>query len=126
MFIFSRPSAAFKANAFFLLVGAAAIAAGAMAAALRYGLIEYEAIRDFCAAASASWPCEARGVMIVALMNTPALGLAALALGLLALFGNCRVLTVAAVVTGALGLILYNAGLGACGLLLGALRAIRA
>lgn len=115
-----------KNNAFLLIVLAAAVAAGAMAAALRYGLIEYEAAHGFCATAAASWPCEVRHVVIVALMHTPALGLVALGLGFLAMFGNNRALIVAAVVTGALGLILYNVGLGACGLLLGALRAVRA
>jgi hypothetical protein len=109
---------------FRIAVLASAIAAGAAGAAVRYGLIEFKAIHDICAA-DVSAPCQVRSHVMFALMHTPALGLLALGLGFLALFGERRALVIAAIVTGALGLFLYNAGLGACGLLLGALRAVR-
>ncbi len=92
---------------------------------MRYGIIEYKAVQNVCATTPALWPCEVRNLVIVTLMTTPALGLVALALGFLALFGNRRGLVGGAVVTGVLGLFLYNVELGACGLLLGALRAVR-
>lgn len=102
-----------------------AIAAGMTGAAVRYGIIQYRVVHDVCAAAEHSTLCQIRSQVIVTLMNTPALGLLAVALGGLALFGNRRSLVIAAIVTGALSLFLYNTGLGACGLLLGALRAVR-
>lgn len=108
-----------------VIVLTSAIAAGVAGASARYGIFEFKAIHDICGAAGASGLCAARSQIIVALMHTPALGLLALAFGFLALSGNGRALVVAAVVTGALGLFLYNTGLGACGLLLGALRAVR-
>lgn len=108
-----------------MIVLAAAVAAGVAGAVLRYGLIEYKPVHNFCVAAAASRPCGVRSLVIVSLMNTPALGLLALALGLFALMANRRAVAIAAVVTGALGLLLYNTGLGACGLLLGALQAVR-
>jgi hypothetical protein len=113
-----------RAVSFPFAVVASALAAGAAGAALRYGIVEYQAIHDMCAA-SASLACRARSQVIVGLMHTPALGLLALALGILALFGNRRALVIAAVVAGGFGLFLYNTELGACGLLLGALRAVR-
>lgn len=103
---------------------ASAIAAGAVGAAVRYGVIEFKAIHDICAA-DVSVPCRIRSHVIVTLMDTPALGLLALGLGFLALFGDRRALVIAAIMTGALGLLLYNAELAACGLLLAALRAVR-
>ncbi len=103
---------------------ASAIAAGAAGAAVRYGLIEFKAIHDLCDA-DVSAPCQVRSHVIVALMDTPALGLLALGLGFLALFGDRRALVIAAIVTGALGLFLYNTGLAACGLLLASLRVVR-
>lgn len=112
-------------TSFSAVVVASAIAAGVTGAAVRYGVIEYKAAHNFCATAAVSWPCEVRTLVIVSLMNTPALGLLALVLGVIALFGDRRGLAIAAAVTGALGLILYNTELGACGLLLGALRAVR-
>lgn len=110
-----------KTLSFRISVLAAAVAAGA---AVRYGLIEFKAIRDFCAA-DMSAPCQLRSHVMIALMDTPALGLLALGLGFLALFGDRRALVIAAIVTGGFGLFLYNTGLAACGLLLGALRAVR-
>lgn len=104
---------------------ASAVAAGVVGAAVRYGVIEYKAVHNLCAADTVSWLCEVRSLVIVTLMNTPALGLLALSLGLVSLFGNRRALIIPALVTGALGLFLYNTGLGACGLLLGALHAVR-
>jgi len=112
-------------TSFSAVVFASFFAAGLTGAAVRYGIIEYKAAHNFCASSTVSMLCEVRSVVIVTLMNTPVLGLVALALGCLAVFGNGRALVVAAVVTGTLGLTLYNAGLGACGLLLGALRALR-
>lgn len=112
-------------RSFPVVVLISAIMAGAAGAALRHGLIEFKAVHNICAAASSSWLCEIRSHIIITLMNTPALGLLALALGFFALFGNRRTLVIGAVVTGALGLFLYNAGLGACGLLMGALRTVR-
>ncbi len=101
---------------------ASALAAGA---AVRYGVIEYKAVHNLCVADTVSWPCEVRSLVIVTLMNTPALGLLALSLGLVSLLGNRRALIIPALVSGALGLFLYNTELGACGLLLGALHAVR-
>jgi len=112
-------------RSFPVVVLTSALLAGAAGAALRHGLIEFKAVHNICAAASGSWLCDVRSQIIVTLMNTHALGLLALALGFFALFGNRRTLVIGAIVTGALGLFLYNAGLGACGLLMGALRAVR-
>jgi hypothetical protein len=103
----------------------AAVAAGVVGAAVRYGVIEYKAVHNLCVGGTGAWPCEVRSLIIVTLMNTPALGLLALSLGLVSLLGNQRALIVPALVTGALGLFLYNTELGACGLLLGALHAVR-
>lgn len=104
---------------------ASAVAAGVVGAAVRYGVIEYKGVHNLCVADTVSWPCEVRSLVIVTLMNTPALGLLALSLGLVSLLGNRRALIIPALVSGALGLFLYNTELGACGLLLGALHAVR-
>lgn len=93
-------------------------AAVAASAALRYGLMESDALHGVCAAASDDWRCAARRYA-PQLFIDQRIGWLALASGALAMATRIPALTALAVVSGGAGLILYSADYAAAGLLLG-------
>jgi hypothetical protein len=113
----------------------------AAAVALRYGLIEPEALGLVCRAVQAPWWCLPRETIILA-FHSDALGLVSLACGVAAhvpwrSFGGAgpqrlwadldrpRLHAGLALGVGAAGLVLYNASLAAVGFTLGLIRAVR-
>lgn len=96
-----------------------AFAAAALAAiALRYGLMESDALHAVCASANEDWRCDVRR-WAPQLFIQHRIGWLALAAGVLALPTGNRLLANIAVVGGAAGLVLYSADYAAAGLLLG-------
>ncbi|MDP3874163.1 MAG: hypothetical protein Q8Q80_16010 [Methyloversatilis sp.] len=93
-------------------------AAVAASAALRYGLMESDALHGLCAATSDDWRCAARRYA-PQLFIDQRIGWLALASGALAVATRIPALTALAVVSGGAGLILYSADYAAAGLLLG-------
>lgn len=98
----------------------AVAAAFALAAAIRYAVIEPEAIAHLCESHDAPWWCVVRAGA-VAVFATHAPGIAALAAGVVATFSRRSSWALAAACLGAAGLALYAAGTGAIGFLLGVL-----
>ncbi|MFN0042133.1 MAG: hypothetical protein ACKVSF_02845 [Alphaproteobacteria bacterium] len=107
---------------FAALAGAALAAASALA--LRYLFIEPAAMGQVCLVSPAPWWCPLRDFVVRA-FRAEGFGFLALAMAGVALFLPGRVWGVLAVFAGVFGLVLYNAGLGAVGLLVGLLRLIR-
>ena len=108
-------------------VGAAvsiAIAA-AVAALLRFYVVEPEEMAHLCGAAGAPWWCAVRAAVIAA-FATHALGVAAVAAGGIAIATRWSGAALAAACLGVAGLVLYAVEAGAIGFLLGALALARA
>lgn len=105
-----------------LRVGTGLLAALALAiavsAGLRYGLMESDLLHGLCASATGDWRCTVRQWAPQLFMHER-IGLAALALGVLALITRLRPLAALAVLAGGAGLVLYAADFAAVGLLLG-------
>lgn len=96
-----------------------ALSAAALAAiALRYGLMESDALHAVCASANEDWRCYIRR-WAPQLFIQHRIGWLALAAGLLAMPTGSRLLANIAVIGGAAGLVLYSADHAAAGLLLG-------
>lgn len=93
-------------------------AAVAASAALRYGLMESDALHNLCAAANGDWRCAARR-HAPQLFIDQRIGWLALSAGALAMATRIPVLAAVAVVSGGAGLILYSADYAAAGLLFG-------
>lgn len=113
-----------KAVPFLLLALGCAATAAAAAMAIRVWLLEVPAIGWRCAEAGAPGWCGLYAGFGW-LIRGEALGLAAAALAVFALFGSSRWAVAAAAAAGAAALVLYNAELGAAALLFAALRAVR-
>lgn len=111
-------------TSFRLVAALTAAAAIGVAAALRYGFIEPQALNEACWAAISPWWCKPRQGLAL-LIDYQALGWASLVAAGLALTVGGRGLVLGAIASGGLGVILYNADLAAVGLVLGAVRAIR-
>lgn len=90
----------------------------ALSAGLRYGLMESDLLHGLCADTTDDWRCAVRQWAPQLFMHER-VGLAALALGVLALLTRLRPLAALAVLAGGAGLVLYAADLAAVGLLLG-------
>ncbi len=105
-----------------LRVGAGLLAALALAiavsAGLRYGLMESDLLHGLCAGSTDDWRCAVRQWAPQLFMHER-IGLAALALGVLALITRLRPLAALAVLAGGAGLVLYAADFAAVSLLLG-------
>lgn len=99
-----------------LIVAFAAVVAASVA--LRYGLMESDALHGLCAAASDDWRCAARRY-VPQLFIDQRIGWLALVAGALAMATRIPALAAAAVISGGAGLILYSADYAAAGLLLG-------
>ena len=104
-----------------LILGGVALA---VALVTRYVWIESTEIGLSCAAVPAPWWCEPR-YLIIRFHQENGWGLIALAAGLITLLTRWYWLALVALVVGMLGLVLYNAGLAAVGLLLALLLIVR-
>lgn len=102
----------------------AAVLALASGAAIRYGIIEPPQLGWTCQADGSPWWCLPREALILSL-QAGVLGWCGVVAGLASLLGGGRVVCGVAVICGAASLLLYGAGAGAVGLLLGLLRAFR-
>jgi hypothetical protein len=116
-----RPGLSHRAWLVPLLLGAAALTA---ALVTRYVWIESTEIGLACAPLPAPWWCEARFLLIMVHQHD-GWGLAALATGILALLTRWYPLALLALVVGLMGLVLYNTGLAAVGLLAASLLILR-
>jgi hypothetical protein len=99
--------------------------AAAVAAVLRFQVVEPEALAHLCGAAAAPWWCTLRAA-VVAAFASQALAIAAVAAGVLAIVTRRAGAAIAAACLGAAGLVLYAVEAGAIGFLLGALALARA
>ena len=104
-----------------LIVGGAALG---LALVTRYVWIESTEIGLSCGVASPPWWCELRYV-VIRTHQLDGWGLVALGAGLLSLLTRWYPLALLALVVGLIGLVLYNTGLAAVGLLAGLLLIIR-
>lgn len=109
-----------------VVAASVAVLAGAMA--LRYGVIEPREIGAACQVGLGPWWCGLRAAVVV-VFQSGLLGGGSLILAVVALAAGDRALgrvaAVAAIMTGAAGLVLYNAGVASAGLLLGLITAAR-
>lgn len=111
--------------AFVTRQGVLALAALAVALAIRYLVIQRPELGWACQTADgAPWWCPLRKGLIAAL-DFGALGWISLVAGVCALAGAGRRVTNTAMLTGAAGLVLSAAGASAAGLILGTLRSLR-
>lgn len=95
-----------------------------LASWVRHALVEHEPVAAACDAGQAGAACALRALAIVAFQDQR-LGLAACALGVLALLWGNRGLALAGLATGGAGLVLYAAGPSAPAVLLSALAWLR-
>jgi hypothetical protein len=116
-----RPGAAWKGWLVPLILGGGALA---LALVTRYVWIESTEIGLSCAAAPAPWWCEPRYV-VIRIHQLDGWGMVALAAGLSSLLTRWYWLALVALVVGMIGLVLYNTGLAAVGLLAGLLLILR-
>ena len=99
--------------------------AAAVAAVLRFQVVEPEALAHLCGAAAAPWWCTLRAA-VVAAFASHALAIGSVAAGVLAIVTRRAGAAIAAACLGAAGLVLYAVEAGAIGFLLGALALARA
>lgn len=99
--------------------------AGAVAALVRFQIVEPEDMAHLCSAAAAPWWCTLRTAVIAA-FGSPVLAIAAVAAGVLAIVTHRPGAAIAAACLGVAGLALYAVEAGAIGFLLGALALVRA
>jgi hypothetical protein len=97
----------------------------ALALAVRFLVIEPRGIGIACLGEPAPWWCGPRDI-VVAISSGGGWGVASLGFGMLALITGWRPLAVLACGLGLWGVVLYNAGAAAFGLLFGLLRLVRA
>lgn len=106
----------------------ASLAVLAAALALRYGVVEPREIGAACQVGLGPWWCDLR-MAVVLVFQSGLLGGGSLLLGVVAVLAGDRPLgriaAVAAMMTGAAGLVLYSAGLASAGLLLGLITVVR-
>lgn len=105
-------------------VGGAAVVL-ALALAMRFLVIEPRGIGIACLGQPIPWWCGPRD-LLVNISRGGGWGIGSLALGILALITGWRPLAVLACALGLWGVVLYNAGAAAFGLLFGLLRLVRA
>jgi hypothetical protein len=100
-------------------------AAGAIAALLRYQLVQPAAIAHLCDAGNGPWWCAVRS-LVIATFATYGLGYASLIAAAVAVWRRSAPVATAAAVFGMAGLVLYCYDAGAVGLLIGVLVLARA
>jgi hypothetical protein len=104
---------------------ASAVVVLALALAVRFLVIEPRGIGIACLGEPTPWWCGPRDLLVV-ISRGGGWGMASLGVGILALITGWRPLAVLACVLGLWGVVLYNAGAAAFGLLFGLLRLVRA
>jgi hypothetical protein len=104
---------------------ASAVVVLALALAVRFLVIEPRGIGIACLGEPAPWWCGPRDLLVV-ISRGGGWGMASLGVGILALITGWRPLAVLACALGLWGVVLYNAGAAAFGLLFGLLRLVRA
>ena len=109
----------------FVLLTVAIAAAAALAALLRFLVVEPEALAHLCGAAVVPWWCTLRAAA-VAIFSTGALAVAAVAVGVAAIATGRAAVALAAACLGVAGLVLYSVEAGAVAFLLGVLALARA
>jgi hypothetical protein len=92
----------------------------AIAAGVRYAIIEPTGLAHLCGAPGAPWWCAPRA-LAAAILDAGALGFGAIGAGILAILTRLSRWALAAACLGAAGLVLYAVAMGAVGLLLGLL-----
>jgi len=97
----------------------------ALALAVRFLVVEPRGIGIACLGQPAPWWCGPRDI-VVAISSGGGWGVASLGFGILALITGWRPLAALACGLGLWGVVLYNAGAAAFGLLFGLLRLVRA
>jgi hypothetical protein len=102
----------------------AALAVLALAMVVRFLVIEPRGIGIACLSAPVPWWCGPRDV-VVAISRRGGWGMAALLAGILALITGWRPLAMTAFALGLWGIVLYNAGAAAFGLIFGLLKLVR-
>ena len=101
-------------------IGVTVLAAFAVAAAARYGLVERDDLGPACDVLSAPWWCELRMLVIRAFVND-VFGRASVALAALALWRRSAVAAHLAVAVGTCGMVLYSFTWSGVGVLGGAM-----
>lgn len=96
-----------------------------LAVLLRYGLVEPRTMGFQCVPDGGPWWCVLRKALVVS-FTTKSLGWASVLSGTAALFLGWRGAAGLALLTGGLGLVLYNTGLASVGFLFGLIAAVRA
>jgi hypothetical protein len=104
---------------------ASAVVVLALALAVRFLVIEPRGVGIACLGEPTPWWCGPRDLLVV-ISRGGGWGMASLGVGILALITGWRPLAVLACVLGLWGVVLYNAGAAAFGLLFGLLRLVRA
>jgi hypothetical protein len=104
---------------------ASAVVVLALALAVRFLVIEPRGVGIACLGEPTPWWC-GPGALRVVISRGGGWGMASLGVGILALITGWRPLAVLACVLGLWGVVLYNAGAAAFGLLFGLLRLVRA
>jgi hypothetical protein len=104
---------------------ASAVIVLALALAVRFLVIEPRGVGIACLGEPTPWWCGPRDLLVV-ISRGGGWGMASLGVGILALITGWRPLAVLACVLGLWGVVLYNAGAAAFGLLFGLLRLVRA
>lgn len=99
-------------------------AVGALAAWLRFGLVEQSRIAGLCGDAGSPWWCAARQALVLGFLHG-VYGVAALVVTAWAVFSRRAGVAWAAAALGVVALILYNYETGALALLVGSLRLLR-
>ena len=102
----------------------AALAAGLIAAWLRYRLVEPAALAQACAAGASGLRCALRAATVAA-FHSHGLTMVCAVLAALALITRRRSAAILALTAGAVGLVLYSFEAGAAALLVGALELAR-
>jgi hypothetical protein len=103
---------------------ASIVAALAVAAVVRFQIVEPEATAHLCGAAAAPWWCALRAT-VIAVFASNALAIAAVVAGGIAIVTRRAGAALAAACLGVAGLVLYAVEAGAIGFLLGALALAR-
>ena len=101
-------------------IAATVVVAYAVAAAVRYGLIEREDLGLMCDSAGAPWWCSLRLLVIKAFIND-VFGLTSVALAALAAWRRSAAAAILAVAIGTVGMVLYGFSWSGAGVLGGAL-----
>ena len=103
-----------------IVAAVSVVLAAAIAAVVRFQIVEPEAAMHLCGTAAAPWWCALRAAVIAA-FATNVLAISAVAAGGIAVATRRSGAALAAACLGVAGLILYSVEAGACALLLGLL-----